>query len=303
MWIRNRGRTFSDVLRNSHEASTVIHNVVNEKVLDSYQVHAIIAAHKHRFRFGLYHARFITKSTEPMMNYKKLLPTILLISSGYGFAQDVPESEAAKFSYSAGIYSVRSIKPLIDSAAEFDQEQFMQGVKQALEGGDSALTEEQMREVLMAAEQKRAQKAQEELAKAAEENIAKGDAFREEYAAGEGVQKTDSGLLYKVIEPGEGDSPLKKDTVVVHYAGSLIDGTEFDSSIARGEPATFPLANVIPGWTEIVQLMKPGGKLEVVIPPELAYGERGAGERIKPNSTLVFKIELIEVKEPAAAAE
>ena len=234
------------------------------------------------------------------MNYKKLLPAIFLISGSYSFAQDAPESEAAKFSYSAGYYSVRSIKPLIDSAGEFDQEQFMQGVRQALQGGDSALTEEQMREILLAAEQNRAQQAQEQLAKAAEENIAKGNAFREEYATGEGVQKTDSGLLYKIVEQGEGDSPVKEDTVVVHYAGRLIDGTEFDSSISRGQPATFPLANVIPGWTEIVQLMKPGAKYEVVIPPELAYGERGAGQRITANSTLVFDIELIEVQKQAA---
>jgi len=233
------------------------------------------------------------------MNYKKLIPAVFLIASNYSIAQDAPESEAAKFSYAAGIYSVRSIKPLIDVQTEFDQEQFMQGIKTALEGGDSVLSEEQMREVLVAAEQKRAQAAQAEQAKAAEENIAKGNTFRDEYAAGEGVQKTDSGLLYKVIEAGEGDSPAKESTVVVHYAGRLIDGTEFDSSIARGEPATFPLANVIPGWTEIVQLMKPGGKLEVVIPPELAYGDRGAGERISPNSTLVFDIELLEVKKSA----
>ena len=238
-----------------------------------------------------------------MMNYKKLIPAVLLIGTSYSMAQDAPESEAAKFSYAAGIYSIRSIKPLIDAESEFDQEQFMQGVKTALEGGEASLSEEQMREVLLAAEQKRAQNAQAELAKAAEENVAKGNAFREEYASGEGVQKTDSGLLYKVVEAGEGDSPVKENTVVVHYAGRLIDGTEFDSSIARGEPATFPLANVIPGWTEIVQLMKPGAKYEVVIPPELAYGDRGAGERIKANSTLVFDIELLEVKQAQAAQE
>ncbi len=234
------------------------------------------------------------------MDYKKILPALLLVSTHYSIAQDVPETDAAKFSYSAGYYSVRSVKPLIDAAGEFDKDQFLQGVEQALAGSDSALTEEQMREVLLAAEQKRAQQQQEQLAKAAEENLAKGQEFRDNYAAGDGVEKTDSGLLYKIIEAGEGDSPVKEDTVVVHYAGRLIDGTEFDSSIARGEPATFPLANVIPGWTEIVQLMKPGAKYEVVIPPQLAYGERGAGQRIQANSTLVFDIELLEVQKPAA---
>ena len=237
-----------------------------------------------------------------MMNYKKLIPIVFLATSVQGYAQETTlETEAQKFSYAAGVFSTRSIKPLLDGQPDFDLELFKKGVEQALSGEQALIPEEEMRQVLMAAEQKRAQEFQEMQAKAAEENTAKGEAFRAEYAAGEGIQKTDSGLLYKVIEEGEGDSPTRESTVVVHYAGRLIDGTEFDSSIARGEPATFPLANVIPGWTEIVQLMKPGGKLEVVIPPELAYGDRGAGERILPNSTLVFDIELLEVQ--AAAGE
>lgn len=234
---------------------------------------------------------------EFMMNYKKLLPIVLLATSVPGYAQETAlETEAQKFSYAAGVFSTRSIKPLLDGQADFDIELFKKGVEQAFSGEQTLITEEQMREVLMAAEQKRAQEFQEMQARAAEENVAKGDEFRTEYEAGEGVVKTESGLLYTVVEEGEGESPTRESTVVVHYAGRLIDGTEFDSSIARGEPATFPLANVIPGWTEIVQLMKPGAKYEVVIPPELAYGEQGAGERILPNSTLVFDIELIEVK-------
>jgi len=231
------------------------------------------------------------------MNYKKLIPIVLLATSVQGYAQETTlETEAQKFSYAAGVFSTRSIKPLLDGQPDFDLELFKKGVEQALSGSEALISEEQMREVLMAAEQKRAQEFEATQAKAAEENIATGEAFRTEYATGEGVLKTDSGLLYKVIEAGEGDSPSKESTVVVHYAGRLIDGTEFDSSIARGEPAAFPLANVIPGWTEIVQLMKPGAKYEVVIPPELAYGDRGAGDRITPNSTLVFDIELLEVQ-------
>ena len=231
------------------------------------------------------------------MNYKKLIPIVLLATSMHGNAQEtVLETEAQKFSYAAGVFSTRSIQPLLEGQPDFDLELFKKGVEQALSGGEALIPEEQMREVLMAAEQKRAQEFEAMQAKSAEENVAKGEAFRTEYAAAEGVETTESGLLYKIVEAGEGDSPTRESTVVVHYAGRLIDGTEFDSSIARGEPATFPLANVIPGWTEIVQLMKPGAKYEVVIPPELAYGDRGAGDRITPNSTLVFDIELLEVK-------
>ena len=104
-------------------------------------------------------------------------------------------------------------------------------------------------------------------------------------------------LLYKVINQGDGDSsPDESSTVVVHYQGTLIDGRVFDSSYQRGEPASFPLTGIIPGWKEILQLMKVGDKWEVVIPPELAYGERGAGASIGPNETLVFEIELLEIK-------
>lgn len=238
------------------------------------------------------------------MKYKKLIPLVMLATVMHANAQETAlETEAQKFSYAAGVFSTRNIKPLLDAQPDFDVELFKQGVDQALSGEEGLISEEQMREVLMAAEQKRAEEFQAMQAKAAEENVAMGDAFRTEYAAGENVQQTDSGLLYKVIEEGEGESPSKESTVVVHYAGRLIDGTEFDSSIARGEPATFPLGNVIPGWTEVVQLMKPGAKYEVVIPPDLAYGERGAGDRILPNSTLVFDIELLEVQADEAAAE
>ena len=234
------------------------------------------------------------------MNYKPFIPAILLLATSFSYADEALDTEAAKFSYAAGVYSVRSIKPLLDAEADFDKQTFLNGIEAALAGAETALTEDEMREVLLAAEQKRADEFQKQQAMAAEENINKGQAFRDEYASGDGVQKTESGLLYKVLEEGEGEPPVKESTVVVHYAGRLIDGTEFDSSIKRGAPATFPLANVIPGWTEIVQLMKPGSKVEVVIPPELAYGQRGAGEIITPNSTLVFDIELLEVKSAEA---
>lgn len=116
----------------------------------------------------------------------------------------------------------------------------------------------------------------------------------------QGVTVLPNGLQYEIVKAGDGPKPTEADTVVVHYTGTLIDGTEFDSSVKRGEPATFPLKGVIKGWTEILQLMPKGSKWKVYIPSDLAYGERAAGQLIKPGSTLIFDIDLIDIK-PAIA--
>lgn len=130
----------------------------------------------------------------------------------------------------------------------------------------------------------------------AQSAVERGKTYMEENAKKEGVETTASGLQYKVLEPGSGDAPTASSTVKVNYRGTLLDGTEFDSSYKRGEPISFPLNRVIPGWTEGLQLIKPGGKIELTIPPNLAYGAAGAGALIGPNETLIFEVELLEVQ-------
>lgn len=137
---------------------------------------------------------------------------------------------------------------------------------------------------------------QKEMEMAAEKNKADGEKFLAENAEKEGVVTLESGLQYKEITAGTGPKPTAEDTVTVHYRGTLIDGTEFDSSYARNEPATFPLQNVIPGWTEGLQYMSEGSKYELYIPSDLAYGPGGSGPIIGPNSTLVFEVELLKAK-------
>jgi len=140
---------------------------------------------------------------------------------------------------------------------------------------------------------------QEQQMKAGEENRAEGEEFLAENAEKEGVITTESGLQYEVIEEGSGESPAATDQVTVHYEGRTIDGEVFDSSLERGEPASFPVSGVIPGWTEALQLMKPGAKYKLYVPSDLAYGPRGAGADIGPNETLIFDVELISVDGPA----
>ena len=157
------------------------------------------------------------------------------------------------------------------------------------------MTQEEMQAVL----QNMQQQAQEKQMAAREIEMATNkedaDKFLAANALVEGVVTTESGLQYKVVTAGEGDKPSAEDTVTVHYEGRLINGEVFDSSIERGEPATFPVGGVIAGWTEALQMMPAGSTWQLVIPPELAYGERGAGGRILPNSALVFDVELISI--------
>jgi FKBP-type peptidyl-prolyl cis-trans isomerase FklB len=180
---------------------------------------------------------------------------------------------------------------------EIDMDAFVKGMKEALADKPSQLSPEEVKDV-MTRFQKTLQASHEGRAKASgDKNKKEGEAFLAKNKSQPGVTTTASGLQYKVIKEGTGASPTLADTVTANYRGTLLDGTEFDSSYKRGEPAQFPVSGVIPGWTEVLQLMKVGSKYQVFIPSNLAYGERGAGQQIGPNATLIFEIELVGTKQ------
>lgn len=207
-------------------------------------------------------------------------------------------TDAQKFGYAIGIDLGNSLKPV---AAHVDVAALKQGLDDVGAGAELKM-DDAAREAIKASV---SQKMQEEQVKQRDEAAAKataeGEKFLAENAQKEGVKTTASGLQYKVITEGSGASPTAADEVTVHYRGTLINGEEFDSSISRGQPVTFPLGNVIEGWTEGVQLMKPGAKYQFFIPSKLAYGDRGAGVKIGPNETLIFEVELLEVKKAEAS--
>ncbi len=186
---------------------------------------------------------------------------------------------------------------------EIDRPALIAGLEDSLTGAEPRLSEEEAQAVIttlieerqaVAAEQQ--EKAEAERAEAAEKNREEGEAFLSANKDKEGVVTTESGLQYRIIEEGSGEKPTAEDTVRVHYRGTLIDGTEFDSSYARGEPAEFQVNRVIAGWTEALQLMSEGAKWELYIPSELAYGSRGAGSDIGPDAVLIFEVELLKAK-------
>ncbi|WP_045218208.1 FKBP-type peptidyl-prolyl cis-trans isomerase [Desulfonatronum thioautotrophicum] len=203
------------------------------------------------------------------------------------------ETDVQRTSYAIGLDIGTNIAM---GELEVDVDAMAQGLRDGLGvGGAPLMTQEEQLQVLAALQQDLMQKQMEMVQMQAAENIAKGEAFMAEFREQEGVQATESGILFRVIEEGDGEMPRAEDIVTVHYTGTLVDGTVFDSSLERGEPATFPLQGVIPGWIEILQIMPQGSKWEVVIPPDMAYGPQQAGPLIEPNSTLVFEIELLDI--------
>ncbi|MDW7772792.1 MAG: FKBP-type peptidyl-prolyl cis-trans isomerase [Desulfobulbaceae bacterium] len=230
---------------------------------------------------------------------KFVLPSllfILLIAHPVAAEDQKPvelETDTQKLSYALGLDLGAYFKNL---GEEIDLDVLHQGVKDSYMGNKPMLSAEDAAEI----QQKFAQKQQEEQVKKTIEMITKNkqaaEDFLNENKTKEGVKTTESGLQYKVMTAGDGDTPQEDDVVRVHYKGTLLDGTEFDSSYSRNEPAVFPLNRVIPGWTEALQLMKVGSKYEIFLPPDLAYGDRGAPPVIEPGSMLIFEVELLGIE-------
>lgn len=201
-------------------------------------------------------------------------------------------TDAQKFGYAIGVDLARSLQPVKD---DVDIKALEAGLDTVFSGGTSVLDDAAREQIKNSVAEKLQKKQLEERTAAASKAKEEGEKFLAENGKKAGVKTTASGLQYEVLTEGKGDSPKATDTVTVHYKGTLLNGETFDSSYDRGQPVSFPLQNVIPGWTEGLQLMKPGAKYKFVIPSALAYGERGAGVKIGPNSTLVFEVELLSI--------
>jgi len=230
------------------------------------------------------------------MRFLVMFTAAMLLISCQNNAQEVKELKTHKdsVSYAIGLNIGQNFKmqfididPLVLAAA----------INDVLQEKEGLMSEEQAQQVMMDYQTELMAKQEEERQIQGEKSKTEGEEFLEKNKKKEGVQTTASGLQYKVITMGDGPKPTAEDRVKCHYKGTLISGKQFDSSYDRGEPAVFPVTGVIAGWTEVLQMMPVGSKWEVYIPSELAYGERGAGQDIPGNSTLIFEIELISIEQ------
>jgi len=204
----------------------------------------------------------------------------------------VLKDQKDKISYSIGVNIGNSVRQQTQQQYELNPSLVAAGLKDALSGGKTVLSEQEVRENLMNLQKEMVSKQ----AELGEKNKKEGEAFLAQNKNKPGVKTLPSGLQYQVLKQGNGPKPKATDTVKANYKGTLINGTEFDSSEKTGEPATFPLGNVIPGWTEALQLMPVGSKWRLFIPSDLAYRERGAGALIGPDATLIFDVELLGIE-------
>jgi len=229
------------------------------------------------------------------MKFRFVLSLVMASLAFNAWAKDTTDlkTDKQKFSYTAGFQIGQNLKR---QNMDLDAKAFSQGVADAIGSAKPKLKPEEMHAVIESEQKKQMEKS----AEAASKNKDAGTAFLEANKKKQGIVVRPSGLQYKVITEGKGKQPTSNDSVVAHYRGTLIDGTEFDSSYSRNEPATFPVKGVIKGWQEVLPLMKEGSKWQVYIPSDLAYGPRGTGGTIGPNATLIFDIELISVKSASA---
>jgi FKBP-type peptidyl-prolyl cis-trans isomerase len=229
------------------------------------------------------------------MNVRAVVILMCLVLAGspvFGAEKTELKTEKDKLSYALGADMGGNLKKF---EIEIDADLYAKGMKDALSGSNVLLTDQEIRALIMTLQKDVQTKQQEKMKAQGEKNKKDGETFLDENKKKEGVKTLPSGLEYKVITEGKGASPKATDTVTVHYKGTLIDGTEFDSSYKRNTPATFPVNGVIKGWTEALQLMKEGSKWQLFIPANLAYGESGR-PGIPPNSVLIFEVELIKVE-------
>jgi FKBP-type peptidyl-prolyl cis-trans isomerase FklB len=218
----------------------------------------------------------------------------LALSFGLCAAGEAPEirDDSDRIGYSIGYQIGGDFRR---QGVELRPDLVVKGIRDAVDGANPLMTPEEMSRTLVELKRRVTAAQQEDARRTAERNRAAGEAFLAENAKKDGVVTLPSGLQYKVVKQGEGAPPGATDNVSVHYRGTLVDGTEFDSSYRRNRPSTFPVNGVIRGWAEALQLMKPGAKWQLFIPANLAYGDRGAGSVVLPGSALIFEVELISV--------
>ena len=223
-----------------------------------------------------------------------LIFVTMLITGGNSSAETLTiDNQIDRVNYSIGYQIGGDFK---SQGMELNPELLIKGILDALSGQEPLMTSKEMRHTLIDFKEKIMAADALQQQHMAKQHLEEGKIFLAENAKKEGVKTLPSGLQYRILEEGEGESPKPTDMVTVHYRGTLIDGTEFDSSYSRNEPATFRADRVIKGWKEALQLMKPGAKYQLFIPPDLAYGERGGGSKIGPNRTLIFEVELLSVQ-------
>lgn len=257
-------------------------------------VSAGVCPQEARFSIFVYHAKGQQVS---LLGEEKMIRSILFVSALAAAPFDELPAQEIKLdtvkqqrSYAIGLNVGRSIK---GDELDLDLDVLFRGMRDAMTDAEPKLTDAELNRVMMGIERAMQQRAEEKVAN----NLKEGREFLAQNAKKEGVITLESGLQYKVLKSGNGESPKVTDTVTTHYHGTLIDGTVFDSSVKRNMPATFPVGRVIPGWTEALQKMQVGDKWRLFIPSELAYGKRGAGGVIGPNAALIFEVELLGIED------